>query len=422
MNNGPDNTYLVGGAVRDTLLGLPVRERDWVVVGSTPEALLALGFQPVGKDFPVFLHPQTKEEYALARTERKSGHGYTGFTVHASPEVTLEEDLLRRDLTINAIAQAADGSLIDPHGGQRDLEQKRLRHVSPAFAEDPVRVLRIARFAARFAPLGFRVAEETRQLMQSMVAAGELDHLVPERVWQELWRALSEPAPQAFVQVLRDCGALKTILPELDALFGVPQPAAHHPEIDSGLHVLMALEQAVKLTPDPLVRFAVLLHDLGKGRTKPEDWPRHIAHEQTGLPLVRRVCERLRAPADARELALLTCAQHLNVHRARELRPATLLKLLQNADFFRRPERFEQLLLACEADARGRAGREDTPYPQADYLRAATGVVQGITSEALRDRPDLKGAAFGQALNELRLRALTDWKNRQDHATQDTSA
>ncbi len=404
------NAYLVGGAVRDELLGLPPRERDWVVVGSTAEAMLAAGYQPVGRDFPVFLHPQTREEYALARTERKTGHGYTGFACHASPEVTLEEDLRRRDLTINAMARAADGSLIDPYGGERDLRAGLLRHVSPAFTEDPLRVLRVARFAARLAPLGFRVADETQALMRTLAASGELQHLVAERVWQELSRALAEAAPQVFVRVLRDCGALAVVLPEVDALFGVPQPAGHHPEIDTGEHLLLALEQAARLSPDPEVRFAVLLHDLGKGVTPPAEWPRHIAHEHTGLPLVDAACERLRAPRDARDLARQACKLHLKVHRVLELRPNTLLELLEAADVFRRPERLDKLVIACEADARGRAGRSETPYPQAAFLREAAALVRGITSAALADRPELSGPAFGRALRQQRLDALAAWK------------
>lgn len=403
-------TYLVGGAVRDELLGLVPRERDWVVVGSTPEAMLAEGFTPVGRDFPVFLHPQTREEYALARTERKTGHGYTGFACHASPDVTLEDDLLRRDLTINAIACDADGSLIDPYGGERDLHARLLRHVSPAFAEDPLRVLRVARFAARFAPLGFRVADDTLALMRDMASSGELDHLVAERTWQELIRAMGEAAPQQCIRTLRDCGALAVILPEVDCLFGIPQPETHHPEIDTGEHVLLALEQAARLSDNPDVRFAVLLHDLGKGLTPEAEWPRHIAHEHTGLKLVDGVCQRLRAPRETHELARLACKLHLNVHRAQDMRPDTLLKLLESIDIFRRPERLPHLLAACEADARGRLGRENTTYPQAAFIRAAAACVRAINGQALGDQPGLSGPAFGRALRQKRLHALQAWR------------
>ncbi len=403
--------YLVGGAVRDELLGLKPRERDWVVVGSTPEAMLAKGFTAVGRDFPVFLHPDTREEYALARTERKTGHGYTGFTCHTSPDVTLEDDLLRRDLTINAIARDADGTLIDPYGGERDLRAGLLRHVSSAFTEDPLRVLRVARFAARFAPLGFRVADETITLMHDMAASGELDHLVAERTWQELYRAMSEQAPQQCIRVLRDCGALAVILPEVDRLFGVPQPEAHHPEIDTGEHILLALAQAAQLSGNPDVRFAVLLHDLGKGLTPAEEWPRHIAHEHKGLSLVDAVCSRLRAPRETQALARLACKLHINVHRAPEMRPDTLLNLLESMDIFRRPERLAHLLAACEADARGRLGRENDPYPQTAFMTEAANCVRTINADALADQPDLNGPAFGRALRQKRLDALQAWRS-----------
>ncbi|MGB4947594.1 MAG: multifunctional CCA addition/repair protein, partial [Candidatus Competibacter denitrificans] len=360
--------YLVGGAVRDELLGLPVKERDWVVIGATPDDLLARGFQPVGKDFPVFLHPQTREEYALARTERKTAPGYYGFDIQAGAEVTLEEDLRRRDLTINAIARDTTGRLIDPYQGRRDLEARRLRHVSPAFAEDPVRILRLARFTARYAELGFQVAPETMALMRAMVADGEVDTLVPERVWAETVRALSEPRPELFFETLRACGALAVIFPEIDRLFGVPQPAAHHPEIDTGVHTLMALAQAVRSQADVVTRFAVLVHDLGKGTTPPEEWPRHIGHEQRGADLVRGLCHRLRVPNMFRELGVLTARYHTHCHRALELRPKTLLKILQAMDAFRKPQRFAHFLLACEADARGRLGLTERAYPQATLL------------------------------------------------------
>lgn len=397
--------YLVGGAVRDALLGYPVVERDWVVVGARPEELLRQGYQQVGKDFPVFLHPQTKEEYALARTERKRGHGYTGFAVDCDPAVTLEDDLLRRDLTINAMAQDAEGRIIDPHGGRADLELRLLRHVSDAFVEDPLRVLRTARFAARYAHLGFTVAPTTLRLMADIVEQGELGHLPAERIWVELERALAERSPQVFIKVLRDCGALERLLPEVDALFGVPQAAAHHPEIDTGVHVLMALEQAAALSPDTDVRFAVLLHDLGKGVTPPAEWPRHIRHEERGAALVDAVCERLRAPRRHSELARAVCLHHLLCHRALELRGATVLKLLNAVDALRRPDRFDAFLLACEADARGRLGLEQRDYPPADYLRQALAAAQGVSASSLQDR-GLAGAALGAALSEERARVL----------------
>jgi tRNA nucleotidyltransferase (CCA-adding enzyme) len=398
--------YLVGGAVRDELLGLPARERDWVVVGARPEELLARGFKPVGKDFPVFLHPQTGEEYALARTERKTAPGYRGFETLFSPDVTLEQDLERRDLTINAIAKDPDsGALIDPFDGQRDLRERSLRHVSPAFVEDPVRVLRVARFAARFAPLGFSVAPETLDVMREIAAHGELDALVSERVWQETQRALEMPAPARFFEVLRAANALPKIFPELHALFGVPQPERWHPEIDSGVHTLMVLEQAAKLSEDPVVRFAALTHDLGKGTTPPEEWPRHIAHEQRGVALVEALCDRLRIPNAHRELAVLVSRYHLEAHRVEELRTGTLLDLLERLDAFRRPERFEQFILACEADARGRKGLENREYPQADRLRLARKAAAGV-SLAPAERDGLSGQQIAEKLRQLRLAAL----------------
>lgn len=400
--------YLVGGAVRDELLGLPARERDWVVVGARPAELLAQGFKPVGKDFPVFLHPQTGEEYALARTERKTGPGYRGFETLFSPDVTLEQDLERRDLTINAIAQDPDsGALIDPFGGQRDLRDRSLRHVSPAFVEDPVRILRVARFAARFAPLGFTVAAETVQVMREIAARGELDALVSERVWQETQRALELPAPARFFEVLRAADALPKIFPELYALFGVPQPERWHPEIDSGVHTLMVLEQAAKLSDDPVVRFAALTHDLGKGTTPPDEWPRHIAHEQRGVALVEAVCDRLRIPNSYRELAVLVSRYHLEAHRVEELRTGTLLDLLEHTDAFRRPARFEQFVLACEADARGRKGLENRDYPQAEYLRRARAAAAGVTLEPA-ERDGLNGQQIAQKLRRARLAALAE--------------
>ena len=397
--------YLVGGAVRDALLNHPVKDPDWVVVGARPEELLSQGFTQVGKDFPVFLHPDTKDEYALARTERKKGHGYTGFSVNYDPGVTLEEDLARRDLTINAMAQDDDGTIIDPYGGQRDLEAKVLRHVSEAFAEDPLRVLRTARFAARYAHLGFTIAPETEALMSRIVSEGELEYLPPERVWTELERALGERSPQTFVAALRQCGALAQLLPEVDALFGVPQPEKHHPEIDTGVHLLMALEAAAGMTDDTQVRFAVLMHDLGKGITPEEEWPRHIAHEQRGVPLVQQACDRLKAPRRYCELARAVCANHLLCHTAMTLRGKTVLKLLNAVDALRRPERFEQFLLACEADARGRLGLEDKEYPQAEYLRAARDTVLQIDASHFEGQ-DLSGKALGEAINRERAASL----------------
>lgn len=376
-------TYLVGGAVRDQLLGLPVKDRDWVVTGATPADLQAQGFKPVGNDFPVFLHPQTSEEYALARTERKTAKGYHGFQFHAAPEVSLEEDLIRRDLTINAMAQDESGNLIDPYGGQADLQAKLLRHVSLAFSEDPVRILRVARFAARFAPLGFRVADATQQLMHAMVDAGEVDALVPERVWQETIRALAEPAPEQFFQVLRECGALRVLFPEIDRLFGIPQPAKYHPEIDCGIHTLLVLQQAAKLSQEPEVRFAALTHDLGKGLTPAEVLPSHHGHELVSYQLTTELCERLRVPNRFRELAEHVAKFHGHIHKAKELRPQTLLKVLEATDAFRKPERFEQLLLACEADARGRTGFENRPYPQADMFRQALAACQGVDTREI---------------------------------------
>jgi tRNA nucleotidyltransferase (CCA-adding enzyme) len=407
--------YLVGGAVRDELLEVTATERDWVVVGARPEDLLSQGYRQVGKDFPVFLHPKTKEEYALARTERKRGHGHTGFEVHADEAVTLEEDLLRRDLTINAMAQTEEGQLIDPHGGRKDLEARVLRHVSDAFVEDPLRVLRTARFAARFHHLGFTVAPETLDLMAEIVGQDELAHLPAERIWTELERALGERSPGAFITVLRECGALARLLPEVEALFGVPQPEAHHPEIDSGLHTLMSLEQAVKLSSSARVRFAVLLHDLGKGITPAEELPRHIAHEQRGLRLVDAVCERLKAPNAFRDLARHACQYHLHSHRALELKGATLLKLLTATGALRQPERFEDFLLACEADARGRKGLEEKPYPQADYLRQALATAREVTAVQFSDQ-GLEGKAVGEAIRAEQIRRLEALRKSPGHA------
>ncbi len=401
--------YLVGGAVRDALLGREVRERDYVVVGGTAEQLLAAGYKPVGRDFPVFLHPETHAEHALARRERKTAPGYRGFVTEFSPDITLEEDLQRRDLTINAIAQREDGSLVDPYGGQKDLAARVLRHVSPAFSEDPVRILRVARFAARFASLGFTVHESTQALMRQMVEAGEAAALVPERVWQETERALGESHPEVFFQVLRDCGALKEIFAEVDALFGVPQPEQWHPEIDTGVHVMLCLRRAAELGASVTVRFAVLAHDLGKGVTPRDQWPRHIMHESRGLPLVDALCARLKVPTACRELAHLTSKQHTNVHRALELRPETVLKLLEECDAFRRPERFSELLLACQCDAQGRTGLEERPYRQRAYLESAR-ILAASAQLPQEEMAGLNGPAIARALRERRLLALESLK------------
>ncbi|BAO64949.1 multifunctional CCA addition/repair protein [Pseudomonas protegens] len=401
--------YKVGGAVRDRLLGRPVTDIDWVVVGASAEEMLAKGFRPVGADFPVFLHPKSGEEYALARTERKSGRGYGGFTFHASPEVTLEEDLIRRDLTINAMAEDEQGRLTDPYNGQKDLEERLLRHVSPAFAEDPLRVLRVARFAARYAGLGFRVAPETLELMRELSESGELQALTAERSWKEISRALMEDQPQVFIQVLRDCGALAVLMPEIDALFGVPQPAVHHPEIDTGAHTLSVLLQAA-LHQQPLsVRWACLLHDLGKGLTPEEEWPRHIGHERTGLELIKAVNERFKAPRECQELALLVGQYHTHGHKALELKASTLLELLQSFDVFRRPQRFEEFIAACEMDARGRLGLESRPYPQADYLRGAAKAARNVAVQPLLEQ-GFKGPQLGEALRLERLKAIKAYK------------
>jgi len=402
-------TYLVGGAVRDKLLGYPFHENDWVVVGATPEIMEQQGFTPVGKDFPVFLHPKTKEEYALARTERKTGRGYAGFSFYCGEDVTIEDDLIRRDLTINAIAEDEIGKLVDPYNGQQDLIDKKLRHVSDAFLEDPVRILRVARFAARYHHLGFTIADETVALMRTMVSNGEVDHLVSERVWKETQRALGEAAPDVFIQSLRDCGALARLFPEIDALFGVPQTAIHHPEIDTGIHTLMSLQQAAKMSNDICVRFATLLHDLGKGTTPKEEWPRHIAHEERSIQLVKNLCDRIAAPKDYKELALMVAQWHTHSHRALELKPATLLKVLQANDAFRRPERFKQFLLCCEADARGRTGFEDRNYPQAEYFRKALELCQTVDAKDISAR-GFTGKEFGDEVNRLRLEILSDYK------------
>ncbi len=393
--------YLVGGAVRDKLLGLAVKDRDYVVVGAAPEQMEAQGFRLIGADFPVFLHPQTKEQYALARTERKSGRGYKGFTVYSGSDVTLEQDLARRDLTINAMAEDEAGRLIDPFGGARDLQRGVLRHVSPAFAEDPLRVLRVARFAARF---GFSVAHETLALMRSLVEAGEMEELVAERVWAELERALGEQRPVRFFEVLRECGALARLLPELDNLFGVPQPPEKHPEIDTGVHTWMVLEQAARLSADARVRFAALLHDAGKALTPREEWPKHLGHEENGVALIQELCRRLRAPNEYRDLAVLAARFHRHCHRAAELRAATLLDTLEALDAFRRPERLEQFLLACEADARGRTGYEHQPYPQAEIFRRAFAAARAVDAAALA--AGLSGPAVAERLRRERIAAI----------------
>jgi tRNA nucleotidyltransferase (CCA-adding enzyme) len=397
--------YLVGGAVRDSLLDRPVHERDWVVVGATPEEMTARGFRPVGRDFPVFLHPDTHEEYALARLERKTGPGYRGFITEFSPEVTLEQDLLRRDLTINAMAQSEDGTLVDPYGGQDDLRRRLLRHVSPAFAEDPVRILRVARFLARYAPLGFKVAPETLDVMRTMVTAGEVDALVPERIWRELDRALSEPQPRAAIELLRHCGALQVIMPEVDALFGVPQPPEWHPEIDTGEHTLLTLQVAAARGASTPIRFALLMHDLGKALTPKEQWPRHRGHEQLGVRAIDDLCTRLRVPLDYRELAVLTSRYHTHVHRGLELRATTILELLEQSDAFRRPERFADFLEVCECDARGRLGLEDRPYPQRARLESAWSAARAVVFGD-RERAGLEGPQIGERLRRLRLAAV----------------
>jgi len=399
--------YLVGGAVRDALLGRPGSDRDWVVVGARAQELLDAGYLPVGRDFPVFLHPQTREEHALARTERKTAPGYHGFEMHADPGVTLEDDLLRRDLTINAIAQDESGTLIDPHGGRRDLEAKVLRHVSPAFAEDPVRILRLARFAARFE--GFTVAPETLVLMRRMVEAGEVDALVPERVWQELARGLMEARPSRMFEVLRECGALARLLPEVDRLWGVPQPAAHHPEVDTGVHLMMVLDMAAHLNTNLAIRYACLCHDLGKGTTREEVLPRHIGHEGRSVELLRALSARLRVPVECRDLAEIVAREHGNVHRSGELDAAAVMRLLERCDALRRPERFRDALLACECDARGRLGKADEPYPQRKRLddalsRALAADAAGVVAEA--QARGVSGSALADAVRAARVHAI----------------
>lgn len=400
--------YLVGGAVRDRLLGRSVGDRDWVVVGASPQAMLDAGFRPVGRDFPVFLHPDTGEEHALARTERKSGHGYHGFTFHTSPDVTLEDDLVRRDLTVNAMAEDADGTLIDPWGGQRDLVARVLRHVSPAFAEDPVRILRLARFAARFHD--FSVAPETLALMRAMVAAGEVDHLVPERVWQELARGLMEERPSRMFEVLRDCGALARLLPEVDRLWGVPQRADYHPEVDTGVHLMMVMDMSARLQGSLPVRYACLGHDLGKGTTPADVLPRHLGHEGRSAQLLKAVGERLRVPNDCRELADVVAREHGNIHRSSEFGAEAVLRLLERCDALRKPQRFHEVLLACECDARGRLGFSETPYAPGPRLRDALACVlavdtAAVSAQAIAD--GLRGPSIGERITKTRLLTLT---------------
>ncbi|HEY0199100.1 MAG TPA: multifunctional CCA addition/repair protein [Rhodanobacter sp.] len=398
--------YLVGGAVRDKLLQRPVTDHDYVVVGTTPDELLALGYRPVGKDFPVFLHPATGEEYALARTERKTGRGYHGFVFQADASVTLEQDLARRDLTINAIAEDEHGTLTDPYHGVRDIEARMLRHVSPAFVEDPVRVLRVARFAARFAPLGFTIADETMALMRQMVNDGEVDHLVPERVWAETRKALGEAQPSAFIRVLRECGALAVLFPEVDALYGVPQRAEFHPEIDTGIHLEMVLDAAARIAPgNDLVGFCALTHDLGKALTPLDELPRHLGHEHRGVAPLRALAERLKVPSEYAALAEQVCREHLNAHRAFELKPATVLKLLTALDALRRPERLDVFLAACEADKRGRLGQENSDYPQAAYLREARAAAASVSATSFVEQ-GLSGPAIGKALEAARNHAI----------------
>jgi tRNA nucleotidyltransferase (CCA-adding enzyme) len=400
--------YLVGGAVRDQLLGHPYHEKDYVVVGATPEQMLAQGYQPVGKDFPVFLHPETKDEYALARTERKSGHGYHGFEFYTDAAVTLEQDLIRRDLTINAIAKDDDGNLYDPYGGQKDLDQRILRHVSSAFVEDPLRVLRIARFAARYKSLGFKVADETLALMKELAESGELEALTPERVWKETSRALMEDHADEYFEVLRTCGALKVLFPEIDALYGIPQRPEYHPEIDCGIHTMMSLQQACRANYSLDVRFAVLVHDLGKALTPADELPRHIMHEERGIKPVNVVCDRLRVPTNTKQLALAVCKEHLKCHQALTLKPGTLWRLLQRLDVLRRPERVEAFVQACECDSRGRLGLEDRDYPQAQYVLDAMQVVRSIKAQDLP--PEIQGPDIGEMLIERRIDALAELK------------
>jgi tRNA nucleotidyltransferase (CCA-adding enzyme) len=408
-------TYLVGGAVRDTLLNLPIKERDWVVIGETPESMVKQGFRPVGKDFPVFLHPKTHEEYALARTERKIARGYKGFSVYTSPDISLEDDLIRRDLTINAMAMTPDGVIIDPYGGQRDVQQRIFRHISPAFAEDPVRILRIARFAARYHQLGFTIADETLALMQAMVCAGEVDHLVAERVWAEMLKALNEPTPSAFFYTLKHCGALEKIFPEIARLFGVPQPEKHHPEIDTGMHTLMCVDQAALLSPKAEVRFAALVHDLGKGVTPPAIWPHHYGHEKNGLPILEKLCQRLRIPNPFKKLAMHVMEYHTHCHKATELKASTLTDVLTQLGAFKANNTLADFLLACEADAKGRTHFENRPYPQAELYFNAAKAAASVDTSTITDST-LEGAQIGVALRRLRIAAVSNYLKQPDNA------
>ncbi|EKT58166.1 multifunctional CCA addition/repair protein [Providencia burhodogranariea] len=404
--------YLVGGAVRDELLGLPISDRDYVVVGSTPEAMLAQGYQQVGKDFPVFLHPKTHEEYALARTERKTGSGYTGFSCYSAPDVTIEDDLLRRDLTINAIAKDSQGQLTDPYHGVDDLNQRILRHVSDAFAEDPLRVLRVARFAARYAAQGFQIAPETLSLMQSMTTSGELEHLTAERVWAETEKALTSNAPQVYLEVLRQCGALAVLFPEIDNLFGVPAPAKWHPEIDTGIHTLMVLRMAAQLSQDINIRFAALCHDVGKGLTPKEVWPSHPNHGEVGIALIDNLCDRLKIPNNARDLARLTARYHDKVHVINRLSAIELIQLFDGLDSWRKPERVTQLSLISEADARGRGGLEQQAYPQGEFLRQAFSIAQAVSVKPIVEQ-GFQGPQIREELTRQRVENVEKWRLQQ---------
>ncbi|MGR9116450.1 MAG: multifunctional CCA addition/repair protein [Gammaproteobacteria bacterium] len=401
-------TFLVGGAVRDRLLNMPVKERDWVVLGETPESMVRQGFRPVGKDFPVFLHPQSHEEYALARTERKSAPGYKGFIIHAAPDITLEQDLQRRDLTINAMAMTPEGEIIDPFGGRKDLQNRIFRHISSAFSEDPVRILRVARFAARYTHLGFRIADETRALMCQMVDSGEIDYLVPERVWAELHKALSEKSPVAFFRALKDCRALAKIFPEINNLFGIPQPKQYHPEIDTGLHSLLSLEQASRLSANPEIRFAALVHDLGKALSPKEQWPHHYGHEQKGLPILEQLCERLRVPNSYKVLARLVMSYHTRCHQAFNLRAASLVDMLAGLGAFKTNSRLNDMLLACEADSKGRTGLENKPYLQTHYIKGAAKAAANIDTSSIL-QSELKGPQIGEAIRRLRIKAIAEF-------------
>jgi tRNA nucleotidyltransferase (CCA-adding enzyme) len=402
--------YLVGGAVRDKLLNYPVVEKDWVVVGATPQRLLQQGYIQVGKDFPVFLHPETKDEYALTRTERKSGQGYYGFDIDANPDVSLEQDLIRRDLTINAMAMDENGEIIDPYNGQEDIENKILRHVSPAFSEDPLRVIRVARFAARYHHLGFSIAPETLQLMRKIAESGELNSLAGERIWKETVRALAEKSPQVYFETLKSCDGLTYWFAELDKLWGIPNPPQWHPEIDSGLHTMMVLEQAAKLSKEPITRFAALCHDLGKGLTPKQEWPSHRGHEKAGVPLVEKLCKRIKAPADFCQLAKLTSEFHLQIHQLDELKPSTIVKLLTRTNAFRNPQQFQQLLHACEADSRGRTGFENRDYPQAEQLKQALHACQQVDNKELI-KQGYQGKKLGDAIHQARVNAVKALKS-----------